>query len=264
MILTCPECATRFAIKEEAVGPNGRTVRCSQCSATWFVSADPDILSLNEIQSSEIASHYDKETANSSSDAVDETRFDEGLDIDDGKHDSAVAPHTAIRDKAEKKRVRRRLFGVGMIWIVTLSILILATLLAYLFRSQIVSKFPATQKFYGAFSVEASAVGMEILGVETRQGESDGIPILFVNGTVKNYDVKTREVPMIEMSFKNANGEVLTAWVIEPTQSKLEAGKTLAFTSQYPNPPIDAAKMMYTFVNESGENTGQNVPMAKQ
>jgi len=35
MILSCPSCATQYAIDEAQLGPAGRTVRCSACKATW-------------------------------------------------------------------------------------------------------------------------------------------------------------------------------------------------------------------------------------
>lgn len=36
LILTCPECATRYVAKAESLEPPGRTVRCSRCEHTWF------------------------------------------------------------------------------------------------------------------------------------------------------------------------------------------------------------------------------------
>lgn len=35
MYIACPECNTKFAIKKEQIGENGRKVKCSKCSHIW-------------------------------------------------------------------------------------------------------------------------------------------------------------------------------------------------------------------------------------
>jgi len=49
MIITCPECQTRYKASEEAIGINGRTVRCASCTATWFVPAPHAEMTLDEL-----------------------------------------------------------------------------------------------------------------------------------------------------------------------------------------------------------------------
>lgn len=36
MILSCPVCQTRYSIPAKAIGTQGRSVRCAQCSNSWF------------------------------------------------------------------------------------------------------------------------------------------------------------------------------------------------------------------------------------
>lgn len=40
MILTCPSCGTRYVVKDGAVPPGGRTVRCAQCRHSWHQEPD--------------------------------------------------------------------------------------------------------------------------------------------------------------------------------------------------------------------------------
>ena len=38
MLIVCPSCATSYMIDPASLGPEGRTVRCARCKATWFAS----------------------------------------------------------------------------------------------------------------------------------------------------------------------------------------------------------------------------------
>jgi predicted Zn finger-like uncharacterized protein len=40
MILTCPSCGTRYVVKDGAIPPEGRTVRCAQCKHSWHQDAE--------------------------------------------------------------------------------------------------------------------------------------------------------------------------------------------------------------------------------
>lgn len=42
MILTCPECDSRFTVDDAMLLPDGRKVKCSDCGTVWFQSPDID------------------------------------------------------------------------------------------------------------------------------------------------------------------------------------------------------------------------------
>ncbi|MEO6113066.1 MAG: zinc-ribbon domain-containing protein [Sphingomicrobium sp.] len=41
MILTCPACDTKYVVKDGAIPPGGRQVRCASCKHRWHQDADP-------------------------------------------------------------------------------------------------------------------------------------------------------------------------------------------------------------------------------
>ena len=42
MILTCPQCDTRYHVDPGSLGPSGRRVRCSSCHHRWLAQPPPD------------------------------------------------------------------------------------------------------------------------------------------------------------------------------------------------------------------------------
>ena len=56
MIITCPDCATRYDLDVDRFLPNGRSVRCSNCGESWFVPAPEPIEDLQPLR--EKPSHH--------------------------------------------------------------------------------------------------------------------------------------------------------------------------------------------------------------
>ena len=45
MILTCPNCGTQYVVKDGAIPPEGRQVRCAACKHSWHQGPDEDLSS---------------------------------------------------------------------------------------------------------------------------------------------------------------------------------------------------------------------------
>ncbi len=78
MIITCPECTTRYDVDDERFSPNGRSVRCSSCGESWFVPA-PELLDMEPL---------DKKPRKRAADKDDDRaeREDRGPPAHEGRH----------------------------------------------------------------------------------------------------------------------------------------------------------------------------------
>nr|MDQ3077479.1 zinc-ribbon domain-containing protein [Pseudomonadota bacterium] len=55
MILTCPACATQYTVKDGAIPPGGRQVRCASCKHSWHQDGDAPSAADQERQETAIA-----------------------------------------------------------------------------------------------------------------------------------------------------------------------------------------------------------------
>ncbi|UNM06125.1 MAG: zinc-ribbon domain-containing protein [Holosporaceae bacterium] len=46
--IVCPQCRSGFDVDAEAIGPNGRTLMCSECEHRWFYQHDAEAPALDE------------------------------------------------------------------------------------------------------------------------------------------------------------------------------------------------------------------------
>ena len=246
MILTCPDCATSYSASDDAIGPNGRMVRCSNCKTTWFVSHDADTLELIDNQTDGLVpaeepakrGEFDYDGADSETEFIPPVK-------------KSVGAHVQIRDKAEQKRRNRRLLSVSMIWLVTLGLLSAGLGMAYIFRQTIVDRTPAAATLYNAIGIPVKISGLDFESPKAKNILIDGEPVFVVNGFVRNLSGSNQPIPLIRLSLHNPAGEEVAHWFVEIDQPALPAGDRIEYQSQYPNPPIDARTLKYRFVDQS-------------
>jgi predicted Zn finger-like uncharacterized protein len=84
MIISCPDCDTRYDVDDERFMPDGRSVRCAACGESWFVPAPEPIEDLVEVRRHPRDSGPDDDGGERSSRKSDDHRRhrDEGRDDD--------------------------------------------------------------------------------------------------------------------------------------------------------------------------------------
>lgn len=82
MELTCPNCTTHFSVPDDAIGPNGRKVKCAMCGHVWRqMPADYDPMGEDAPADPSLHSHADfpEDAAEPADDSLDDSQTD-GLD----------------------------------------------------------------------------------------------------------------------------------------------------------------------------------------
>ncbi len=254
MILTCPDCSTRYSVKDDAIGPNGRTVRCSSCSATWFISSDADRLALEDNLHEDIKAIVDNPPVPSAPVQSSAPSQSEANTPASTPAKPAVGAHVQVRDKADRQRRNRRLAGVTMIWMVTLSILTAAAVMGYIMRQDIVDRNPAMASLYKAFNINVKIAGLDFESPSTSHTMIDGRPVLVINGVIINKSNTPRPIPLVELSLVNGSGDVVTEWLVELEEQEIGPKQRIPYVSQYPNPPLDAVELKFKFADPATAN----------
>ena len=275
MIISCPDCATRFQTSAKAIGPNGRTVRCASCNTTWFVPAEEgeltlDRLALDDIEASErevvvarrsttkalkedLAQQSKRQFAASLGGAVDESAVAaaawKGTSDTEG-NDKLRGAHTQMREQKERKQSRRRFWNVMLIWLTPLLLLAALAFAAYVFRQDIVDRAPKSASLYQSLGIDVSGPGLSLSPPTARYAEIDGKAVLIVEGTIKNISDESLAIPMVTLSLHNSSGQEVAQWNVELERARLNSSETADYMSQYPTPPLDAVELRSRFSNE--------------
>lgn len=117
MILTCPACDTKYVVKDDAIPPGGRQVRCASCKHSWH--QDPEVLAPEPATAADVdfggppppsPDAFEEAVAEAPQSAVAEGLIDEGPqpEIDDGGQsawgevaEEPVADRTVADDAAD-------------------------------------------------------------------------------------------------------------------------------------------------------------------
>jgi predicted Zn finger-like uncharacterized protein len=211
MILTCPQCATRYHVDPEALGALGRTVRCASCGRRWSVKPPADTPQVVEF---------------STPDAV-----------------STAPPRSGAA--AEQAPSRRSVGLVG--WLAGVLVALLAAS-AVIGRNEIVEALPATAALYQTLRLPiALDHGLEFQQITSKRLQEGGIAVLVVEGAIVNATRHDRAVPPIRITLLDSRGRELQEELFEAKEQHLEPGAKTSFSGRVVNPAERARNLSVSF-----------------
>ena len=220
MIVTCPECSTRYLVDPRALGVSGRLVRCANCSHTWNQAPPEDAPRRVEVPPPELEPLF-------------------------GRGERVQLPVVA-----EPRRSSRAVLG----WLVVVLILAGIGVGAVWERDQIVGLWPPAARLYGLIGVPVvqPGTGLELRKVTPTREVDNGLPTLVIEGEVANVSNIARPVPKLKVILRDKNDHELQAWTFSVTDERLLPGATAPFKTSVTQPSEAATGVVVTFAGSGG------------
>jgi len=272
MILTCPSCGTQYVVKDGAIPPQGRQVRCASCKHSWHQDAEladetPDdeesiaeAVLLDPRSGPEAEERAYEEAALAAEDGSeapagyapitppdlgDEFVAEEpdaagaepdelkGEAADQSPEDDEFSPF-AFRDSEEPAR------RGPLLTILLVALLIAAAAAAFWFLA------PAEWKQRIGITGAGETPLQLMMTHSDRQKLASGNELLAVSGRVINPTDENQNVPPIQAQLRSASGKLVYSWTIAPPARILPPGASATFNSAEVNVPSGGDELTIT------------------
>jgi predicted Zn finger-like uncharacterized protein len=240
MILSCPDCSTRYRVDPASIGPQGRKVRCSKCGRTWLGKPEAAEAS-TELAPRAIAA---------------EARVRE---IEPELHAPARAEAAAARQKARRQRWEGRKppparrggggWKAAVAWLFLFAVVGAVAAGAYAMRDKIIATWPASARLYAMAGIgpEPFGHGLELRNVTSTEARSGEDRVLEIEGEIANVSDRVRDIPNLRGALFDAQNNELQHWIFSAPESRLLPGEKKTFKTAVRNPKPEATRLTIVF-----------------
>jgi predicted Zn finger-like uncharacterized protein len=273
MHIVCPNCTTSFAINPAALGPAGRTVRCSRCKLTWLARAE-DALETVEMAAlapaaaqRDVAAEWDAMAQEDTTPVVESPPVSPDWPSQATRHEAEADWTTAARhdidEEAEEPLRRSRLRelfslppfppipmlrGAGLT--ATCAAMAALVLAMIVWRTDVVRLLPQTASFYRLVGLEVNLRGLAFKDIKITYETVDAKPVLVIEGVIVGETTKAVEIPRLRFSVRDAQGAEVYAWNAVLEQTVLKPGERAWFKSRLASPPPEGRNIDIRFFNK--------------
>ena len=277
MILTCPSCGTQYVVKDGAIPPQGRQVRCASCKHSWHQDpegGDAPAAAIDEESASDaepmaetvIHKAEDAEPDEDSESLVEATMiepragpeaeqraYEETLVDDDpsagAEERGEWAPPAQPEPEpgsdedfspfaaADEGEPRTRRPLVALLLVV---LLVVAAAALFWFAA------PDSWKSRIGLSTGGTSPLALVTTHMDRQRLESGNELLTVTGRVINPTGREQPVPPLQAQLKSSTGKVVYSWTIAPPAQSLPPGASASFNSAEVNVPPGGEQITLT------------------
>ena len=272
MILTCPACGTSYTVKDGAIPPAGRQVRCASCKHSWHQEGVEDlgapvveeraqtpVDTVTADDAEPVQAQADVATADAqgpvaepeiasdvphAADEPIEPAESEALSAIDVRAAPAASPEPVVtgddgydwnhaRDEEPPSRRRR-----GLIIVVALVLIVGALAAAAWFLAP-----PEWLSRAGLAQNNASSPLKLMVTSQDRQKLASGNDLVSLSGRVINPTDATQTVPPLQADLRNGAGKLVYSWTIAPPAASLPPRASASFNAAELGVPADATSL---------------------
>ena len=219
MILTCPECSTRYVVDPAAIGASGRTVRCSRCGHTWAEPPPDDLPKsvpprLPPIESTDPIVR----------------RPQRGTNL------------PALPRERESR-------APAVLWVLVVLVFAGAVAAAAWQRDLIMVRVPASEYVYDLVGLgpEPPGAGLQLLDVSPKMTTRDGKRVVTISGYIVNISDTSRVVPPMVGIVYDRNEKEIYRWRFPAPSPKLLIRERMPFSTELVDPPENGTRVNVTF-----------------
>ena len=99
--------------------------------------------------------------------------------------------------------------------------------------------------------------GLEFNDVVISNETENNVPVMIVEGKIRNITAHKARVPPIRFGVENNARIEVYAWTAPPDKTTLGPGETLVFRSQLTSPPPEAKAVAVRFANAQDREPGR-------
>jgi len=248
MILTCPQCATRYQADAAKFPAAGRSVRCAKCGNVWHQigpepQPDPDAEIF--VQEPEPAVEHRR---------APEPEPAYAPAIAASPRVAAFAPSVASSVEVDappasppSRSGAGRAVAVGAGWVLLVALVLVIGWAAVSFRDNVATWVPQTSNFYAAAGLPVNPRGIDFSDVAYQSQAEDGQQVLAVTGKIVNRSDHELTVPLVRVALFDMDRHELYHWTFVPGVSTLKPGAVAKFRTRLSSPPAGTHNLEVRF-----------------
>jgi predicted Zn finger-like uncharacterized protein len=254
MILTCPECATRYDVDAAKFPAAGRKVRCKKCAHVWFqpgpesesvAPPEPEEAPVPQEQpeppvAPPAPEYSEPSSAEAASDFADEDVDDDADDVD--------APRVALAPRRPAP-VRGAAAIAG--WAALVGVILVIGWAATSYHQQIAMTWPKSASLFSHLGMAVNTRGLDFADIRHSRQSEDGHPVLVITGKLVNVSTRQIKVPSLRVTLSNAASRAIYGWSFSPGTNLLAPGQSLTFRTRLSDPPAAAARVDIRFADSA-------------